>query len=504
MRQTLRRVAYRTPRTLLRPLYVLAMIATVTVQGCSLNDLVDGSALPSNMKDPKVVKNAAGAIALYNDAILAFSTAVGWGSTGEQDDAVIGSFISVSGIFTDELQVSFQRLPNAFPTSSHYAIDSRTVPENEVSGRLSEMAARPYLYLHTVRASAREAIGALHKYVPDTSRVRIGHLYAIEAVAEVLLAELYCSGIPLSTMNFESDYTLTGAISSEGVYRHALTLLDSALMYALDSPRITNLVKVTRGRALLALGDYEAAANAVASVPVEYRYELTYSNNARSFFFRNVPCPGCVAWAVTVADRKGQNGAPYVSGNDPRTATITLSPTVQFPLKYATTGLSPIILSSGVEARLIEAEAALQANDTTEWLRVLNALRTSGTFTVTTNPGNPAVQDTVWVPGTGAVLFTGQLPAFPGLRPLADPGADTARVSMLFAERAAWLFLTGHRQGDLRRMVRQYRRDEATVYPSGLWGPQRLVTYGSDVTLPAAFNEQQRNPLYHGCLSREA
>src|SRR5581483_874628 len=105
-------------------------------------------------------------------------------------------------------------------------------------------------------------------------------------------------------------------------------------------------------------------------------------------------------------------------------------------------------MASGVEARLIEAEAALAAGDAS-WLTILNRLRTDGTFTTAPHPGDPTVTDTTWGPGVGAVLFPNGLP---GLRPLTDPGTPAARVDLLFAERAAWLFLTGHRLGDMRRL----------------------------------------------------
>jgi hypothetical protein len=77
-----------------------------------------------------------------------------------------------------------------------------------------------------------------------------------------------------------------------------------------------------------------------------------------------------------------------------------------------------------------------------------------------------------------------------------------ALVDTLFTERAYWLFLTGHRQGDLRRLVRNYGRPQDTVYPSGSYfGGQG--SYGSDVNLPIPANEQT-NPLFHGCIDRRA
>jgi hypothetical protein len=50
---------------------------------------------------------------------------------------------------------------------------------------------------------------------------------------------------------------------------------------------------------------------------------------------------------------------------------------------------------------------------------------------------------------------------------LTDPGSADARVNLLFQERAFWMYLTGHRLGDLRRLVRQYGRGAETVFPTG-------------------------------------
>jgi hypothetical protein len=158
--------------------------------------------------------------------------------------------------------------------------------------------------------------------------------------------------------------------------------------------------------------------------------------------------------------------------------------------------LAPLVLASGVEARLIEAEAALQSGSAT-WLSILNTLRTSGSFTTapSSDPDSVGVIDTTWHAGTGGVG---------GLRPLTDPGSDSARVTLLFHERAYWLFLTGERQGDLRRLVRNYGRDPETVYPTGAYpiGVQ-LPQYGRDVSVNIS-QDEYLNPKFTGCLSRGA
>src|SRR4029077_8494935 len=120
-------------------------------------------------------------------------------------------------------------------------------------------------------------------------------------------------------------------------------------------------------------------------------------------------------------------------------------------------------LADGIEARLIQAEAALHVQDTLTWRATLNHLRAT---------------------------------AFPvPLDMLSDPGSDTARVSLTFRERAFWLFLTGHRQGDLRRLVSQYGRAPNTVYPTGVY-PGGPGHYGSDVTVPIPAEERTYNSLF--------
>ena len=189
---------------------------------------------------------------------------------------------------------------------------------------------------------------------------------------------------------------------------------------------------------------------------------------------------------VTVTNAEGGSGLDYVTSGDPRTlvhqrgTSQTTGESILEPAAYV--GVTPFTLASGVEARLIEAEAALNANDPS-WLTTLNALRT--TCTDAASCPDPAP------PGLGGVA---------GLPPLGDPGTPNARVDLLFRERAFWLFLTGHRQGDMRRLLRQYRRPQNQVYPTGAYRGG-LGAYGSDVT--AAIPPAERvNPLFTGCFNR--
>ena len=127
------------------------------------------------------------------------------------------------------------------------------------------------------------------------------------------------------------------------------------------------------------------------------------------------------------------------------------------------TNIDPVPAATGIEARLIEAEAALKAGDATTWLAKLNAARATR----------------------------------PGLAPLTDPGTADARLNLTFSERGFWMFSTGHRLGDMRRLVRNYGRGKETVFPTGSFLPKG-GDYGTDTALPIPFNETN-NTNYTGC-----
>ncbi|NUQ20373.1 MAG: hypothetical protein HOQ09_05365, partial [Gemmatimonadaceae bacterium] len=227
------------------------------------------------------------------------------------------------------------------------------------------------------------------------------------------------------------------------------------------------LAQVGRGRALLDLGRFADAAASVAAVPTSFAYTTSHSAAAQP---NGVYAIIVNSRYITVADREGMNGLDFRSAADPRVPTALVGKGVDGVTdvytftRYASLA-SPIVLASGVEARLIEAEASLRAGDSTAALATLNALR-AGT---------------------------------PGLGPLAmQPTAD-ARVGQLFRERAFWLFATGHRQGDLRRLVRQYGRPVDSVFPTGPYKSGQ--SYGAEVTF-APDVSQLVNPNYHGCASR--
>jgi starch-binding outer membrane protein, SusD/RagB family len=263
---------------------------------------------------------------------------------------------------------------------------------------------------------------------------------------------------------------------------------------AVGTDSVVNLARVLQGRAQLELGNYAAAADDVALVPTTFQYRVTI--HASTMSGNNGGQRG------TVADREGGNGLPFLSSGDPRTTTtVTCSApgdycplvSLTMPAKYfdpsilTSAGYAPFVVASGIEAQLIRAEAALQRGDVQGWTSTLNTLRASAGTTLT-----PAI---------------GVIPPLPADSTTAASAA--LRVSVLFHERAFWLFLTGHRQGDLRRLIRQYGtkspqfQSDQHVYPAGLYNAPGTGRYGSDVTVPIPTTEYA-NPNYHGCIDRSA
>ena len=75
----------------------------------------------------------------------------------------------------------------------------------------------------------------LHRQV-ELDLGRFAHLLALEGYTEVLLAELYCSGIPLSTVDYRGDYTLRPGSSTEQVFAHAAALAFVRELVAVGEP----------------------------------------------------------------------------------------------------------------------------------------------------------------------------------------------------------------------------------------------------------------------------
>jgi hypothetical protein len=398
----------------------------------------------------------------------------------------------MTALLTDEML-------NAETFTTRIEIDRRATTN------INQTALQTFQDVQRARATADLVAGRFRDL--DPTNPQRAEAQALAAFLYVMLAESYCNGVPTSRVLIDGTFEYGPPQSGTQLLTAAVAKFDSAITVATAAgtggSTALNLARIGKGRALLDLGNFAAAATAVAAVPSSFLYEIQHSettgrqNNA--FFAFNY-----LEQRFTISDQEGINGLPFVTLDDPRAPVFFAadffgdnyatgfdgSTPLFFTTKYSDYK-SPTPLAIGAEARLIEAEAALRVGDLATFLTKLNQARAAA-------PTYPAGPDVTSAPRPKpAPLTAAQIPA-----------TLAGQVDLLFRERALALFLTGHRVGDLRRLTYQYGRNAETVWPTGPYqetNPDKQGTnYGPDVNLPIP-QEEQNNPQFVGqCINRSA
>jgi len=423
----------------------------------------------------------AGAI---GDFSIAFSGDApdGDGGTGE-------GVIMYGGLLADEWLNS-----ETFPT--RIEVDARTIQVTNSDVDLW------YRLLHQARNSAEKTATQYAALRPAD----LGHaeVLSLAGYTYLFFAETYCSGVPVSHLDpttgkitYGVPLTTAQLIDTAIVRFDAATAaanLDTVANDATPKGAMLNLAAVGKARALVDAGNFAAAGAAVTAVPTSFAY-LSEHSEISSFENNGVFNGNAFNRRYTATDREGVNGFPFRSVPDPRTTSRRRGvgfdqSTALFDNFRFGDRKSPIPLATGVEAKLIVAEAALAANDTVGFLAALNDPRANAANRSYFNPSPFDRTDTLSNP----------IPVLPNLT--ATDVTNTGAVNLLFAERARWLWLTAHRLGDLRRLVRQYGRAANTVFPTGPYPKSTSFgTYGADVNIPVPVTEQN-NPNFNACLDR--
>ena len=414
-----------------------------------------------NIIDPGTLNSPAAAQSLRNGALADFAFV----KDGDGTQFVDG-LILVAGLLSDEFV-------HSTTPPSQQEIDQRTTAT--INPSLSDV----YRNLHKARAGAELAAEALLQFPADTTAGSetpdIAEMQSIAGFTYLYFGEDFCSGVPFSKVRGDT-LTFGQPETTPEIFTTALAKFDSALAQpglANDDGSITNLALVGRARALLDLGQYTDAADAVVDVPTDFAYDTEHADSPLKLQNAIWSYTNSGLWSVS--DLEGEVGLPYRSANDPRvpytdtedTGLDLITP--QFNLDKYPGASAPVPVADGIEARLIEAEAQLQAGNRSGMTAILNDLR-----------------------------HTAISPALPNL---STPGTQDAAVDQLFSERGFWLYATGHRLGDMRRLIRVYGRDSESVFPTGAY--HKNGTYGPDVNLPIPI-EELNNSNSHGCIDRNA
>lgn len=440
-------------------------IVAVAVVGLIANACDVDSAL--DVQDPDIINPAdvqspAGADAVRTGALARFTAAT-------TDDE---SLFLLGGLFADEWI-------NGDSFIARQEIDQRVVTTENTFLTTTNRN------MHRARLSAEQAIDLIRQFNPTAPGWHLGEMYFIQAYMINLMAEHYCDGIIFSTVDAGRE-VYGNPITTQAAFTRALALADSGLAAVTgataNDTRVRNALLLTKGRIQVNLGQHAAAATTVAPVPTSYNYTTFHTATATNSIwdFNNN------ARRYSVSNNEGTNGLNFATAGDPRvpvcvgndtacraigvtqTRKDDLSQPVHIQMLWPTRE-SPVNIIRGVDARMIEAEAALRAGSAQGALDILNAARATVT----------------------------------GLTPLTLQTTPEAQRAQLFRERAFWQFSRGYRVGDMRRLITQYQVPSASVFPVGAW--HKGGNYGTDVNFPvpqAEMNNPNLSGVEQTCINR--
>jgi hypothetical protein len=449
----------------------VALTALVAV-GCSKDKLLQ-------VTDPDVLNTGdytspAGADPLRFGAIRTFTAAFDGGSSSTGVSNGTDAFVTMTGNMADEMLAS-----DTF--DGRLTINARR--SNEVNTEMEAV----YTAMQKARSGVARAISIIKVSKPSPT-YNVGQLYMYLGYTETFFAEGWCPGVPYSTFSDDGSTVFGKPQTTAEQYTLAVAHFDSALALADTFQQVKFGAAIGKARALLGLKRYADAATAVASVPIGFQL-LSYHSSASS---SNSDWSGTTSGAsrYRLTSREGTNGLPFLEGTDARikwTSSTRVGFSSQFTQQPNETKYGQYdsgVIGNGVEARLMVIENELQGGNAAAWTLVfndLNALRATA------------------VNGVAAI---------PAMTADSLPTSQTGAVNLYFKERAYWLWLTGHRLGDLRRLVRDYGRDPETVFPTGQLTLPLAGTYGTSaldtpiqrstsVVIPKS---ERANVNYQGCL----
>ena len=445
---------------------------TLALAACTPTDVLE--VLDPDIINPEDVQSAAGANAVRLGAIARLNAATSGGNTNPVSE---GLFL-LSGLLADEWN-------NGDSFIARWEVDQRSItPQNVFLTEVDRM-------LNRARLSATQATELLQKFDPNGSRADLAEMYFVKAYVENAIGEHYCNGLVFSSViDGVEQHGLP--VTTKAAFDTALAHADSGLAIITGNSaadvRVRSALAVIKGRILLNLNRPADAGAAVGGVLTSSRYQMLHSqttNDNAIWSFNNV------ARRYSVSNNEGINGLNFALAKDPRLPVCVAgdavcvangttnarrddnSSTILYVQLVWPVRTSPVTIAGGVEARLIEAEAALKASNFALFVQKLNQARTE----------------------SGVTGLLGNL---------VDPGTEAGRVDLLFRERAFSLFSTGHRVGDMRRLINYYNRPAESVFPTGPW--HKSGSYSTDVNFIVPQAEENNPNVTAGqtCIDRAA
>lgn len=461
-----------------------AAIAMAGLLSCSTDQILTVEDI--DVAKPEAVSGAEALPSILSGALGNFGSTYNGGGDINQ--------VALAGMISDEYINT-----ETFPT--RIEVDQRR--QQTSNGSLRDA----FYALSQARASADLAADGFRKFLPADAG--FGDAMNLSALTYIYMGENYCGAVPISRETAPGVFSFGPALSTRQLFARAVEKADSALLVVGASSTQAIVARIVKARALLDLDDPANAALAIggtAGVPTTFQYIYVHSeltgrqNNGTWGLVQN-------SGRFGVATSEGVNGLPYRVEGDTATLAAARDPRIAsrrrptnsgrgfdgatnmwWQLKYPIRA-APSVIADGVEARLIEAEAAYRSGNyataVTGTLAILNSLRSDAAL----------------------ATVRGYTRAMPAL--VAAVGA-VAQENQLFKERAYWLFLTSHRLGDLRRLSRPttaaatditgYGRGIETVFPTGAY--HKAGTYGTDANSPIP-QAEDNNPQFTRALCNQ-
>lgn len=252
--------------------------------------------LPAGTIDPNSYKTP-------NRALSAYRGALNYTING------MGLYALNSAQFTDEIETLDASQLALYAGTVPPLLDTRNIASQSDGGGSFVL----YQRLQAIRSNADQALGLLQMFPNEFPKTFQAELYVSKALSIVLLGEFFCSGVPLSTVDFDKDFTYRPGSSSSELFTKAIQLFDSATALGIDSSGLVQLANVGAARALLNLGRFDEAAARVTDIEVGFTYGLPLTGTL---------VEGSLTGSASnsMSDREGGNGMPFRSSNDPRSS----------------------------------------------------------------------------------------------------------------------------------------------------------------------------------------
>lgn len=449
------------------------LTAVALLSACSLSGLVDvDNPQVGTEIDHKYLDTKDGALSML------------YSTLGSLQAGVTKASFEV-GTLTDELTSKPYTVGNDYNYSSGLRQNSDARLNMQLHGILQKgLIFDAYNDLQSARIKATHARHFLRRRTDNSLDYAVSASYSYEGYAIMMIAENVCSGVPLSEVPYGQKAIYGKSISTESLLEIAISKFDSALAIEHDSIRFKTLAKIGKGRALMSLGSYAAAYEAVTDVDVAESYTLHYTDatspgSAPKYFWTTPSLSGNRGHHIV--NLEGLNGLTwYVNPllRDPRLPITIDSLRDGIVWKYSyplytqqrkfLNGTVTFKLASYIDKKMIEAEHLLSQNDA-NWIDAINSARRTV-----------------------------------GLADTLSPIQMSDKVDLLFRERAFWFYGNAVRLSDMRRLVRQYGRDVNTVYPTGFYNKSEdTYSYGDAVVFVPSVGEFTENYEYTGCINRE-